>query len=79
VVSTFVGAEGLAATDGDCCALADDPAEFAARIVALLRDPERAAALAERARQMVEADWDMATITARLVDSYRNLLQEKRQ
>jgi GT2 family glycosyltransferase len=79
VVSTKVGAEGLAAKDGEFCALADDPAEFAARVVALLRDPEKAAAMAERARTEVEANWDMAAITRKLVESYKEMLQEKRR
>jgi len=79
VVSTKVGAEGLAVKDGDFCALADAPAEFAARVIALLRDPERAAAMAERARAEVEAQWDMAAITRRLVESYRDLVKEKRR
>jgi glycosyltransferase involved in cell wall biosynthesis len=78
VVSTKVGAEGLAVKDGEFCSLADDPAEFAARVVALLRDPERAAAMAERARVEVEARWDMAAITRRLVESYEELVKEKR-
>jgi glycosyltransferase involved in cell wall biosynthesis len=78
VVSTFVGAEGLAVKDGQFCALADDPAEFAERALALLRDPETAAAMAERARVEVVENWDMAAITAKLVDSYRELAQEKR-
>jgi len=78
VVSTVVGAEGLAKVDGDVCALADDPAQFAAHVVALLRDPERAAVMAERARKEVEDEWDMGTITRRLVDSYRDLVKEKR-
>ncbi|MEO8595304.1 MAG: glycosyltransferase [Candidatus Solibacter sp.] len=78
VVSTVVGAEGLAVKDGEVCALADDPAEFAANVVALLRDPERAAAMAERARREVEDEWDMGTITRRLVESYRELVKEKR-
>ena len=77
-VSTKVGAEGLAMKDGEFCGLADDPAEFADRVVALLRDPERAAAMAERARAEVEAQWDMAAITNRLVASYRALVKEKR-
>jgi glycosyltransferase involved in cell wall biosynthesis len=64
--------------DGDFCALADAPGGFAARVVELLRDPERAAAMAERARAEVEAQWDMAAITRRLVDSYRELVKEKR-
>jgi len=78
VVSTKVGAEGLAVEDGDCCALADDAGEFAARVIALLRDPERAAGMAERARVEVEAQWDMVAITRRLVESYRELVKEKR-
>jgi len=79
VVSTRVGAEGLASKDGEFCALADDPAGFAARVVALLRDPEKAAAMAQRARAEVEANWDMAVITRRLVDGYRELVREKRR
>jgi glycosyltransferase involved in cell wall biosynthesis len=78
VVSTTVGAEGLAVKDGEFCALADDPAEFAARVIALLRNEERAAAMAERARAEVVGQWDMGALTARLVESYRELVKEKR-
>ncbi|HEY1497667.1 MAG TPA: glycosyltransferase [Candidatus Solibacter sp.] len=78
VVSTKVGAEGLAVTDGEFCALSDDPAGFAERVVALLRDPERAAEMAMRARKEVEANWDMGAITRRLVEGYRALVEEKR-
>jgi GT2 family glycosyltransferase len=78
VVSTRVGAEGLAVKDGEFCALADDPGEFAARVVALLRDSERAASMAERAREEVEGQWDMAAITRRLVEGYRGMVKEKR-
>jgi GT2 family glycosyltransferase len=77
VVSTGVGAEGLATKDGEFCALADDPREFAARVVGLLRDSEKAAQMAERARVEVEANWDMAAITRKLVESYREMLREK--
>jgi glycosyltransferase involved in cell wall biosynthesis len=78
VVSTYVGAEGLAVKDGEICALADDPAVFASRVVSLLRDPAKAAAMAERARTEVETNWDMAVLTRRLVESYSQILQEKR-
>jgi glycosyltransferase involved in cell wall biosynthesis len=57
VISTRVGAEGLAEKDGEFCALADDPASFAARVLELL---------------------DMAIRTERLIDSYRDLVREKR-
>jgi len=79
VVSTLVGAEGLARKDGEFCALADDPAAFADRVVALFEDPQKAAAMAARARSEVEANWDMAAITSKLVDSYLELVKEKRR
>jgi hypothetical protein len=34
--------------------------------------------MAERAREGVVANWDMAAITRKLVDSYRELAREKR-
>jgi GT2 family glycosyltransferase/glycosyltransferase involved in cell wall biosynthesis len=79
VVSTRVGAEGLAKVDGEFCALADDPAEFASRVLALLTDPEKAAVMAERARAEVVANWDMAAIKRKLVESYGELAKEKRR
>jgi O-antigen biosynthesis protein len=77
VVSTFVGAEGLASEDGAVCALADNPALFAARALDLLRDPVAAAQMASRARAEVEANWDMAAITRKLVDGYREMVAAK--
>ncbi|HLJ14315.1 MAG TPA: glycosyltransferase [Bryobacteraceae bacterium] len=78
VVSTRLGAEGLAREDGQICALADDPAEFAAKIVELFERPEQARALAERARAEVASMRDMRTITEKLVESYRAELARKR-
>ncbi|HUB80382.1 MAG TPA: glycosyltransferase [Bryobacteraceae bacterium] len=78
VVSTTIGAEGLAGKDGEFCALADTAAGFAERVVKLLGDPEMAAAMAVRARAEVEARWDMATITRKLVEGYAELVREKR-
>ena len=78
VVSTFIGAEGLARKDGEFCGLADDPAGFAGRILKLFDDPEGAAEMARRARAEVEANWDMAAITAKLVDGYREMVAAKR-
>jgi glycosyltransferase involved in cell wall biosynthesis len=71
VVSTRLGAEGLAANDGEICALADDPETFAQAILALFADPEKAAQMALRARAEVVANRDMRIMTERLVNSYR--------
>jgi glycosyltransferase involved in cell wall biosynthesis len=78
VVSTHIGAEGLARKDGEFCLLADTPGDFAERIAAVFEDPVRAAEMAMRARSEVVANWDMATITSRLVESYREAVRNKR-
>jgi O-antigen biosynthesis protein len=78
VVSTPLGAEGLAGKDGEICALAEDPAEFARKIVELFDDSEKARKLACRAREQVVATRDMRVLTERLVESYREVVREKR-
>ena len=79
VVSTRLGAEGLGTKDGEVCALADDPAEFAAKIVELFNDAERAREMARRAREQVVATRDMGVLTRQLVESYQAVLRKKRQ
>jgi GT2 family glycosyltransferase/glycosyltransferase involved in cell wall biosynthesis len=78
VVSTTLGAEGLARRDGEFCALADDPRAFAESVIRVLEDPVFAQDLAARARHEVETNWDIAVTTARLVEKYRALIFEKR-
>jgi O-antigen biosynthesis protein len=77
VVSTSVGAEGLAKEDGLICALSDDPAQFAGRVLALFKNPGAAAQMAMRARAEVVANWDMTAITRRLVESYIEMARGK--
>jgi O-antigen biosynthesis protein len=70
VVSTRLGAEGLTDQDGEICELADDPAEFAAKVVELLSNRDRAGALAGRAREYVAQNRNMNAMTRKLVASY---------
>ncbi len=79
VVSTRLGAEGLAANDGEICALADDPDEFASHVVDLLQNPEKAAAMALRAHADVVEKRDMRAMTERLVDCYRTEVRGMRE
>lgn len=60
VVSTSIGAEGLALIDGEHLAIADDPTTFAERTLTLLGDPEKAARLGRRGEEFVRAryGWD---------------------
>ena len=79
VVSTRIGAEGLAANDGEICELADDPNEFAQKVIRLLSDQREASALAQRARENVIATRDMRKITYDLEQSYRLAVEAKRR
>ena len=78
VVSTYIGAEGLARNDGEECFLSDDPQAFADRVLNLFDMPDGGAEMAARARSEVEQNWDMRVITARLMTSYRAALGQKR-
>ena len=78
VVSTRLGAEGLTQKDGDICALADDPGEFAQKILELLANPQRAQEMACRARAEVTEHRDMRGMTVRLVESYNREVGQMR-
>jgi O-antigen biosynthesis protein len=79
VVSTRLGAEGLASNDGEICALADDAELFAQHVLELLENPGRAEELARRAREEVVAQRDMRVMTGRLLESYRNEISRLRE
>jgi GT2 family glycosyltransferase/glycosyltransferase involved in cell wall biosynthesis len=76
-VSTRIGAEGISAIDGEVCALADSPLEFAQRIVALLSDEDCATAMAGRARDYVMRERNIVEMAKRLEATYRRLLASK--
>jgi len=78
VVSTTIGAEGLARVDGEFCALADDPPGFAAKAIQLLENCRLAHEMAARAREEATRNWDMEVVTNRLVGKYRELIEYKR-
>ncbi len=79
VVSTTMGAEGLAAPGSTFCELADRPEDFAGAVVRLLNDPMQAEEMAWRAREMVEREKDSMRLTARLVDVYRREVRKTRE
>jgi glycosyltransferase involved in cell wall biosynthesis len=58
VVSTSKGAEGIDAVAGNHLLIADDPAAFAAHIVALLGDSALRARLSHAGRELVEQRYD---------------------
>lgn len=74
IVSTTLGAEGLAVTDGEEVLLADDAATFADRVGRLLDDPALRARLGAAARGLAERRYGWAAAAASLEDFYRRLL-----
>jgi glycosyltransferase involved in cell wall biosynthesis len=58
VVSTTLGAEGLDLRHGESILLADEPAAFAARVIALLEDPQRAARIGRNAHRHAAERFD---------------------
>ncbi|HLH42343.1 MAG TPA: glycosyltransferase [Bryobacteraceae bacterium] len=78
VVSTRLGAEGLAQQDGEICMLADAPRDFADRVVDLLQNPAKAEQMARSARAEVATLRDMRSMTERLVEAYREEVSRKR-
>jgi glycosyltransferase involved in cell wall biosynthesis len=70
VVSTTIGAEGLALTPGRDVVVADRAEEFAAAVRALLADPGGAARLGRAARALVEARYRWETCLAPLERLY---------
>jgi glycosyltransferase involved in cell wall biosynthesis len=68
VVSTPVGCEGIAARDGEHLVVVNRRA-FASAIVDLLRAPERAAAMAERARAVARDRYDWAVVGRQACDA----------
>jgi GT2 family glycosyltransferase/glycosyltransferase involved in cell wall biosynthesis len=78
VVSTRLGAEGLTDQDGEICALADEPESFAQHVIRLLRNPQEAAEMAERAREYVMRERDIAVMTANLAECYKTEVRRMR-
>jgi glycosyltransferase involved in cell wall biosynthesis len=62
VVSTTVGAEGLALEPGHHLAVADDPDAFADTVVGLLGNSERRRALGTAGRDLVQAHYSWPTV-----------------
>ena len=77
VVSTRIGAEGLAGEHGAHLMLADSPADFAGATLYLLDNPDTAREMAANARQFVEASYDWPAAALKLEEIYRQLIASR--
>jgi polysaccharide biosynthesis protein PslH len=74
VVSTSVGCEGLETVDGRNILIRDDPGEFAAAVVQLLRDRDLRDRLGREGRKTAEELYAWRVVGRRLVGLYQDLL-----
>lgn len=70
VVATTLGAEGIAAEDGEHLLLADTPEAFAEAVLKLLDDPALGQRLGEAGAALVSAQYDWPAIVPRLEAVY---------
>lgn len=74
IVSTTIGYEGIELTPGEQLLVADTPAEFAAAVVRLLREPELGRRLAAAGRQVAEQRYDWRVVNPRVEALYEAAL-----
>jgi len=78
VVSTTLGAEGLAVNDGEHVRLADTPAALAEAAVELARDEAQRRRLGAAGRDLVLAHYDWPVLAPRLLAVYERLLRSEK-
>ncbi len=78
VVSTTLGAEGIAVTDKQNILLADAPADFAAAVSRLLDDRELATRLGTAGRRLIETRYDYRHACRPLDEVYAQAAQNRR-
>ena len=74
VVSTTVGAEGLALQDGEEIFIADEPETFAEAVTRLLTDSSLRQKIGENGRTRVEQDYDWRNIAKKLLTVYESVI-----
>lgn len=79
IVATGVGAEGIRGEHGEHFLLADDPAQFAREVIALLHDDARRAWLGRNARARVEEVYAWPLLGDQLAQLYAQVASEHRQ
>lgn len=73
VISTTIGAEGLAVTHGENILIADSPQEFSSSVVKILKDQAFAEKISSAGRNLVEEIYSWDVIWKQLLAIYRDI------
>lgn len=76
VISTTIGAAGIAYTEGKDILLADTPEQFAQQIRRCVDDPDYAAAVGANAYRLIATEYSQDRLTKRLIDLYEQILNK---
>ncbi|MGB9871739.1 MAG: glycosyltransferase family 4 protein, partial [Anaerolineae bacterium] len=79
VVSTTVGAEGLDYRDGENILIADSAESMAARVVEILRDPERRKRIGAQGRQIIKMQHEPERLAQHYYQAIASVVCEKQQ
>ena len=74
VVSTSIGCEGLAATDGENILIRDTPEALAGAVLQVLRDPQLRARLERNGRRIATEMYNWDVVGRRIRSAYGALL-----
>jgi polysaccharide biosynthesis protein PslH len=77
IVSTTIGAEGIAAEDGEAICLADTPAAFAGQVSRLLGDAQLRRRIGGCAQRLAAARYSWDSTVDRLEQVYRQIISDK--
>ncbi len=77
VVSTNVGAEGIGATPDEGILIADNPDEFADKIVELIKNPEKARKIGSNARKFIQNNFSVETSISIMFNEYKRILENQ--
>jgi glycosyltransferase involved in cell wall biosynthesis len=78
VVTTSVGAAGIEAKVGHDLIVADEPKEFASKVIQLLDDPELRREIGQNGRRLVEEKYNWPDVVGRLEKIYEEIRCVKR-
>jgi glycosyltransferase involved in cell wall biosynthesis len=73
VVTTSIGAEGILAEPDHDVMIADDPRNFADKIIYLLRNPDKAKDMGRKARKLIEEVYDWEVIRRKMEKLYQDI------
>ena len=78
VVSTTLGCEGLAVTEGENILTGDSPTDFGNQVIRLMNDRQLRRRLIAGGRQLVETTYDWRIIASRLLQVYEEVVEKNR-